>query len=106
MTATAPTLRARIFALFRPSNPTPAARRMRLVELAVLAVGLLAVIVLSVDQIEREARHLLRGIIWSVTLIFLVEYLVRLWVAPELPFYEQESPSRARLHWALSVSGG
>ncbi len=105
MTATAPTLRARIFALFRPSNPTPAARRMRLVELVVLAVGLLAVIILSVDQIEREARHLLRGIIWSVTLIFLVEYLVRLWMAPEIPFYEQESASKARLHWALSVSG-
>ena len=94
-----------MFALFRPSNPAPAARRMRVLELVVLGIGLLAVIVLSVDQIEREVRHLLRGVIWGVTAVFLVEYGVRLWVVPESPFYEQETPRKARLNWAVSLPG-
>ena len=78
---------------------------MRMVEVTVLAIGLLAVIILSVDNIEREIRHILRGIIWAVTFLFLVEYLTRLWVAPESPFYEHESPLRARLQWAVSLPG-
>jgi len=74
-------------------------------ELAVLAVGLTAVVILSVDHIERELRHTLRTVIWAVTFVFLVEYLVRLWVAPESPFYEQESALKARLQWAVSLPG-
>ena len=76
-----------------------------MVELTVLAVGLLAVIVLSVDQLDRAFRDILRAVIWGVTLIFLVEYVVRLWVVPESPFYDQESPRKARLHWAVSLPG-
>jgi voltage-gated potassium channel len=105
VTATAPTLRARIYALLRYSDPTPAARQWRVANLLVLGIGLFAVILLSIDQMDEQMRSILRAIIWSVTAIFLVEYLLRLWVAPETPRYDQDSPTMARLRWAGSIPG-
>jgi voltage-gated potassium channel len=105
VTATAPTLRARIYALLRYSDPTPAARQWRVANLLVLGLGLFAVILLSIDQMDEQVRSILRAIIWSVTAIFLVEYLLRLWVAPETPRYDQDSPTMARLRWAGSIPG-
>jgi voltage-gated potassium channel len=105
VTASAPTLRAHIYALLRYTDPTPAARQWRMVNLVVLGVGLLAVIILSVDQLDHEMRRILRGIIWTVTFVFLFEYVLRLWVAPETPRYDQDTPTMARLRWAGSLPG-
>jgi voltage-gated potassium channel len=105
VTATAPTVRARIYALLRYSDPTPAARQVRVFSLTVLGIGLLAVIVLSIDQLEHGLRGILRTTIWTVTFIFLAEYLLRLWACPEAPRYDQDTPLQARLHWARSVEG-
>jgi voltage-gated potassium channel len=105
VTATAPTIRARIYALLRYSDPTPAARQVRVFSLIVLGIGLLAVIVLSIDELEHGLRRILRITIWTVTFIFLAEYLLRLWACPEAPHYDQDTPLQARLHWARSVEG-
>src|SRR5215211_6347694 len=105
VTATAPTLRARIYALLRYSDPTPGARQVRVAHLIVLGIGLFAVILLSVDELDGQVRQVLRTIIWTVTFIFLVEYLTRLWVAPETPRYDQDTPTKARLRWAMSIQG-
>ena len=105
MTATAQTLRARTYALLNYADPTPAARQWRLVNLIVLGIGLFAVILLSIDEIDERVRRVLRVIIWCVTVVFFIEYLLRLWVAPETPRLDQESPIMARLHWAMSLPG-
>ncbi len=105
VTATAPTSRARIYALLRYSDPTPAARQWRTANLIVLGIGLLAVILLSIDQMDAQIRHILRIIIWSVTAVFFVEFLLRLWVAPETPRYDRDPPTMARLRWAISIPG-
>lgn len=105
VTATAPTFRARLYALLRYSDPTPGARQVRVAHLIVLGIGLFAVILLSVDELDEQIRHVLRIIIWTVTFIFLVEYLARLWVAPEAPHYDQGSEITARLRWAGSIQG-
>ncbi len=105
VTATALTIRARIYALLRYSDPTPAARQVRVFSLIVLGIGLLAVIVLSIDELEHGLRRILRITIWTVTFIFLAEYLLRLWACPEAPHYDQDTPLQARLHWARSVEG-
>ena len=52
--------------------------------LTVLGIGLLAVVLLSIDELPRDIKHWLRVVIWSVTVVFFLEYLVRLWVAPEI----------------------
>ena len=54
MTATAPTLRARLYALLRYSDPTPGARQVRVAHLIVLGIGLFAVILLSVDELHGQ----------------------------------------------------
>ncbi len=105
MTATAPTFRARLYALLRYSDPTPGARQVRVAHLIVLGIGLLAVILLSIDELDGQIRHGLRTVIWTVTFIFLVEYLARLWVAPEAPHYDQGSEINARLRWAMTLQG-
>lgn len=105
VTATAPTFRARLYALLHYSDPTPGARKVRVAHLVVLGIGLFAVILLSVDQMDGQVRHVLRTIIWSVTFIFLAEYLARLWVAPEASRYDHESATKARLCWAVSIPG-
>jgi len=99
------TLRAQLFELLRPNDPMAGARRWRTAHLVVLGVGLLAVILLSIDEMPPAQRGVLRGAIWCVTLIFLVEYLARLWVAPELPHMADTAPLTARLRWAASVPG-
>ena len=105
VTATAPTVRARFYALLRYSDPTPAARQWRTVNLLVLGLGLFAVILLSIDEMDEQLRRVLRSTIWFVTTIFFVEYLLRLWVAPEAPRFDQDSPTMARLRWAVSLPG-
>lgn len=105
VTATEKTLRAQVFDILRPSDPAPAARRWRKLHLAVLGIGLLAVILLSIDEMLSPHRAILRGAIWGVTLFFLGEYAARLWVAPESPQLADMSPTMARLRWATSLSG-
>ncbi len=105
VTAKEMTLRAQVYELLRPNDPLPGARRWRKAHLLILAIGLLAVILLSVDELPPPHRVVLRGAIWGVTLFFLVEYVARLWVAPELPHMADLSPLVARLRWACSVPG-
>ena len=105
VTDMAPTLRARIYNLLRYTDPSPAARRWRAMHLTVLGIGLLAVVLLSIDELPREIKHWLRVVIWSVTVVFFLEYLVRLWVAPEITRFDQQSPTMARARWAISAPG-
>ncbi len=105
MTVKEKTLRAQMFELLRPNDPMSGARRWRKAHLVVLGIGLLAVILLSIDEMPASQRVFLRGAIWGVTFFFLVEYVARLWVAPELPHMADMSPLVARLRWAGSLPG-
>ena len=105
MTAQASSLRARIHALLNFTDPSDAGRRWRLLHLCVLAAGLFAVILLSIDELPPDTRNALRYAIWAVANLFFIEYVVRLWVAPEEGRYRESSPAGARLQWAMSLPG-
>lgn len=105
MTAQASSLRARIHALLNFTDPSDAGRRWRLLHLCVLAAGLFAVILLSIDELPPDTRNALRYAIWAVANLFFIEYAVRLWVAPEEGRYRETSPTMARLQWAMSLPG-
>lgn len=98
-------LRARIFAQLHFSDPSDVGRRWRQLHLCVLGIGLFAVILLSIDDLPPDMRNALRYAIWAVANLFFIEYLLRLWAAPEESRYTDSSPTMARLRWAISLPG-
>jgi len=103
--APASSLRARIHALLHFTEPSDAGRRWRALHLLVLGVGLSAVMLLSIEDLPLDARNGLRYAIGVVAVLFFVEYVVRLWTAPETSRYGESSATMARLHWAISLPG-
>ena len=103
--ATTSTLRARVHATLRHSDDSRSGRRWRAFHLLVLGSGLLAVAVSSVPSLPDTVEHLLAFVIALVAAVFLVEYALRLWSAPETLRYGGLSEGRARLAWALSATG-
>ena len=97
--------RARAYALLRPSDNSPGARRWRTFHFCVLSAGLLAVALSSIDDLPDLIDRSLAAVIVLVAVIFLAEYIVRLWATPESSRYSGMSEGRARLRWALSVNG-
>lgn len=69
--------------------------------IALIVANVVAYTLQSVPAIEKGwLGDLLEFEIASVT-IFTIEYLLRLWAAPEDPLLEDHSPVRGRLHYAL-----
>jgi voltage-gated potassium channel len=100
-----PTLRARLYAILRPNDASTGARRWRTFHLAVLAAGLLAVALTTIDALPASTHQRLIAATLVVSAIFFVEYLVRLWIAPEAPAEQARPATAARLRWAFSAQG-
>ncbi|HEY6981010.1 MAG TPA: ion transporter [Reyranella sp.] len=103
--ATTSTLRARVHATLRHSDNSQSGRRWRAFHLFALGSGLIAVAVSSVASLPEAAARALAVVITLVAAVFLVEYALRLWSAPESPRYGGLSEGRARLRWAFSATG-
>src|SRR5262245_17808606 len=101
----APSTRARVHAIFGHSNTGHSGRRWRAIHLLVLAAGLLAIAVSSVDGLPQSLDNFLTAIVVLVAVVFFVEYVARLWVAPESSRFADVSAGTARLRWALSADG-
>ena len=104
MAATTPSTRARVYAVFR-SDFGHAGRQWRAFHLIVLAAGLLAVALSSVEGLPPLVDRILTTIVEIVAFVFFVEYIIRLWTAPESARYAGLSDGMARLRWALSGNG-
>jgi len=92
-------------AVFRPSGSEHAGRQWRAFHLIVLAAGLLAVALLSVEGLPPSLDRLLTVIVEAVAIVFFAEYVARLWTAPESARFAGLSDGMARLRWALSANG-
>ena len=97
--------RARAYAILRSSDNSPGARRWRTFHFLALSAGLLAVALSSIDDLPNYLDRSLAAVIVLVAVIFLFEYIVRLWAIPESSRYAGMSDGRARLRWALSGTG-
>lgn len=97
--------RAQTYAILRHSDTSRGGRRWRAFHLLVLVAGLLAVAISSIDDLPPLLDHALDVVILGVALVFFVEYLVRLWAAPEAQQFAGVSDIAARLRWALTPSG-
>ncbi|HEY4167349.1 MAG TPA: cyclic nucleotide-gated ion channel [Reyranella sp.] len=105
MAATAPSTRARVYAVFGSSDFGHAGRHWRAFHLIVLAAGLLAVALSSVEGLPPLVDRILTTIVEAVAFVFFVEYIIRLWTAPESARFAGLSDGMARLRWALSGNG-
>ena len=80
-------------------------RRWRAFHLTVLAAGLLAIAISSLDGLPIWTDDVLTAVVVLVAVVFFGEYLVRLWAAPESSRFTGLSDGMARLRWALSING-
>jgi len=100
-----PPLRARIFALLDPASQGLAASRIRRLEVLLILIGIASVSAGTVDAVAPAARAAAAVITGIVAVAFFAEYLLRLWVAPEMPHPHAATERRSRLRWMLSPEG-
>jgi len=99
------TVRARIWGLLDPTSHGHAARRVRALEIVLILIGILSVSAGTVAWIAPAARAVAASVTGIVAVLFFVEYLVRLWIAPENPHHHSATVSRSRLRWVVSAEG-
>jgi voltage-gated potassium channel len=99
------TLRQRIYDLLDEENQSHSARRMRAVEMALILAGIAAVSLGTVDSISLLWRDTVEVLTGVVAVLFLLEYLIRVWVAPEHPHSREIAAERARVRWVFSAPG-
>jgi len=99
------TLRAQVYGLLDPASHGHAARRVRALEILLILVGISSVSAGTVDGLAPTARAAAATATGIVAVLFFVEYLARLWVAPQIPHLHAASETRSRLRWAVSPEG-
>lgn len=99
------TPRAKAYALLDLRSHERAAMRMRAGLVALDLLGIASVCAGTVDAIGPAVRAVAANVTGIVATVFLVEYLVRLWVAPEIPHLGTKSEAGARLRWAVTLEG-
>ena len=99
------TLRARIHGLLDPGSHGHAARRVRALEVLLILIGISSVSAGTVGGLAPAARAAAATVTGIMAVLFLVEYLARLWVAPENPRFQSATEIRSRLRWVVSAEG-
>lgn len=72
--------------------------------IALVAFSVLSVILESVPEYDRKFRSLFLGVEYLAVGLFTIEYLLRLWSAPDHTPYSERTPLRARLAFITSGS--
>lgn len=98
-------LRARIYELLDPVGEGHAARQVRALEVLLILIGISSVSAGTVDSLPPQARAIAAIVSGVVAALFLLEYLARLWIAPENPLLAAGGQARARMRWVVSAAG-
>ncbi len=93
--------RALVARLTHPEAPTPEARLMRRVNVALIVWGVFGVVVAG-DPASAPERALVVDVPLAA---FILEFLVRLWVVPDQHGHEGEHANLKRLNWLRSSRG-
>ena len=91
----------RLARLLDPAARSLPARLVRGSNIVVVLAGLLGVVLASHPAFHGLVEPLVR----AALLFFVIEYLVRLWVAPETVRRDAERPGQARRRWMVSPLG-
>ena len=99
------TLRRQTHALLDPRSNTPSARQIRTLGVVLILIGIGSVSAGTLVRVGPIASAVAATCTGIVAAVFFIEYLVRLWIAPEIARFHDLGPARARLRWALSGEG-
>jgi voltage-gated potassium channel len=98
--------RSRLYELLERESPTdPAAKAVHGALVALILINVVSSVLDTVAEINAVYGHLFDQIEVVSLIVFSVEYLTRIWVAPENPFYADKSATAARLAWMISAAG-
>ncbi|MPV86077.1 ion transporter [Ostreibacterium oceani] len=75
---------------------------VNLLIIGLIIISIISIVLESEPSISGTYGHILRYIDVVAVSVFSVEYLARLWIAPDLPKYKDLPPSKARLKYAMS----
>jgi voltage-gated potassium channel len=81
-----------------------ASRFLHRLLIGVVALSVLSVILESVPEFDRQYRFYFLAIEYVAVAIFTIEYLLRIWVAPEHTPFSERSPTTARFAFVRSSS--
>jgi voltage-gated potassium channel len=99
------TVRAKIYRLLDSESLESASQRMRGLEVVINLIGIVLVSVGTLEALSPNARAIAAFITGVVAFLFFVEYLTRLWVAPEAPHSATATSTNSRIRWAFSIGG-
>ena len=97
--------RRRLYLILAPHSPGVPARIFRSVHHSVVAAGIAVMLLATVASIHEAYEWALEAAFYGIAAFFLVEYVLRLFTAPERPGGEHYSELWARLTWAKSIGG-
>jgi voltage-gated potassium channel len=97
--------RQRVYEVLDSDSRTAAARRLRAAEMLVILAGIAAVAVGTLDETTQVARRVAEIVTGLAAILFFLEYLIRLWTAPEIPHHSDVGALVSRLRWACSPEG-
>ena len=99
------TLRRQTHALLDPRSHAHAARQIRALGVVLILIGIASVSTGTLERVGPLTSAVAATCTGIVAAVFFVEYLVRLWIAPEIARFHDSGPARARLRWAVSGEG-
>jgi voltage-gated potassium channel len=97
--------RAHLYRLLQAGSPEATGRAWRAVHHTMVAAGIGVMLALTVPELRGGYGRPLSGVFFVCAAFFVVEYVLRLYVAPEAPGGEHRGATRARLAWAGSIGG-
>jgi voltage-gated potassium channel len=97
--------RRHLYHLLQPGNPDVAAWVWRSVHHIAVAAGIGVMLALTVLEMQSAYGDLLTDAFDLVAVFFVLDYLLRFYVAPEAPGGEVRGAWRSRLSWAMSLGG-
>ncbi len=83
----------------------PWARPVRIAHETAVAVGVAAIVIGTEPGLAPRTSAILAAIVWTLAVVFAVEYVLRLAIAPWAHWAHNDEPWRARWHWAVNFAG-
>lgn len=99
------TRRQQIHALVDPRSHAHVAGRVRTLGGMLALIGISAISIDTLPHPVHVVTAIAAACVGIVAAVFMLEYLVRLWVAPEVARFRNLGPRGARLRWAVSGEG-